>query len=98
MDGDTLSVLICGLAKEDDHFLEEPIALTNCGHYVCKKCLSPDLKQKITCKCGAITEKDFKEDKESVAVKQMIKMCLDNISTEVARKTTNQIKELKGTF
>ena len=85
-----LENFICGLARTQDHFVIEPILLTNCGHHVCKKCIA-GMKKKVICKCGAITERDLSNDKESVAINNMIKVYLKDIFEAIATKDCSQI-------
>ena len=94
---DILANFICSIENEEEHFLEKPICLNNCGHYVCKSCIGIGSTTKIKCKCGVITEKDFRNDKESSALKNMIKFYLNNIYDEVAKRATEKLTKLKGT-
>ena len=93
-----LQQFICGLAQRDDHFVQKPILLTTCGHHACRDCILNNNTTKVTCKCGAITERDFSNDKESVAIKSMIKVNLKNILESIATKATEAIRKLKGRF
>ena len=69
------SELTC--AYSNDHIVREPIHLI-CGHCICRGCLPNEENVKIHCKieaCGHITEKDLRNEKESILIKRMIKMC-----------------------
>ena len=92
-----LEDLICSIAHSDDHFLEEPILLTNCGHFVCRKCIPNGGKVKVTCQFGEVTDRDFNNDKESTAMMNMLNVCLKNTFEAVASKATDVIRKLKGT-
>ena len=92
---EALKDLICGLS-DDDHFVEEPIVLSGCGHCVCKTCLPNG--QSAKCKCGAVIEKEISNFKVSVSTKRMIKLLLTQLFTEVENKFSSEINSLKSKY
>ena len=88
-DGSCLSELVCAKSASAKHFVKEPITLNNCGHSICKDCLScPPI---ICEKCGNVTERDLRNDKVSIISKQMIKMNLSGMYKEMEKLTSENI-------
>ena len=92
-DESCLSELICAKsASANKHFVKEPITLNNCGHSICKDCLS---RPPIKCeKCDKITERDMRNDQVSIISKQMIKMNLSGMYKEMEKLTSENIDKL----
>ncbi len=86
----------CALT-DDKHFIIEPIVLTNCGHTVCKRCLSKSKTKLINCRvCNVVTEQDLSKASESKAIKQAIEVFLGNIISVIDEQTTKQLNDLKS--
>ena len=91
---DVYQSLICSLSN-DQHIVEEPISL-DCGHYICKKCISSE--KKITCKaCNQVTDRDLKNAKESIPSKVIIHHLLSQLFVELEKKTSEGVQNFKGT-
>ena len=58
---DAFKDFVCGFSV-DDHFLQEPITLPNCGHNVCRSCIPKSESKR--CNCGVIVERDITNDKD----------------------------------
>ena len=92
---DTLSGLLCAASNDDKHFVKTPISL-HCGHCVCQTCLSINNAQLINCvQCGTITNRDLRNDKESIPTKLLIKFCLSDLFNEIEKQTAESIDRLK---
>ena len=87
-----LKQLICGIAK-DDHFVQEPIDL-KCGHSVCRSCLPTEENLSIECRCGVITDRNLRNEEESVTKKDFLKQQLKNLFEEIEKKTIHQLNNL----
>ena len=94
-ENNSLKDLMCGLGN-DDHYVEEPITLTNCGHAVCRSCLIRLKTNKIKCICGVTTDRDLRNDKESIPLKRMIKLVLPDLFEDIKIRTEIQLNRLKG--
>ena len=93
---DVYSELTC--AATNDHIVREPIHLT-CGHCICRACLPYEENARILCKitdCGQITDKDLRNEKESILIKRMIKMCLTGLLNEIETQTIKGINKFRG--
>ena len=76
------------------HFVIEPITLSNCGHAVCKNCLSNETSS-VKCKiCGVISEQDFSKTQTSKALKQALKICLGSIFDIIEKETSEKLNKL----
>jgi glutathionylspermidine synthase len=96
MSEETLEELKCALSGEE-HFVIEPITLTNCGHSICYKCIPKDNVNKIECKlCGLVTEQDFSKVQISKASQKLLKMCLEDIFKILEADTSLKLNEIKG--
>ena len=90
------SELTC--AYSNDHIVREPIHLI-CGHCICRDCLPNEENVKIHCKieaCGQITEKDLRNEKESILIKRMIKKFLTGLLIEIETQTIKGINKFRG--
>ena len=88
------SELTCASSK--DHIVKDPIHLV-CGHCICRSCLPNHANEKIECIiCGQITDKDLKNEKESILIKRMIKMCLPGLLSEIEKQTIKGINKFKS--
>jgi hypothetical protein len=92
--------LECALA-DDKHYFKMPITLTGCRHSVCKQCLPKDENLTLECRiCGIITIRDLylSKDKEPVASKELLKVCLANLFSIIENQTSVKIGKLKSIF
>ena len=63
-------------SSDQKHFVIEPISLINCGHSVCKKCISKNDLKEIKCKtCGLVSEQDLNKSQDSKGIHNLLKMC-----------------------
>jgi hypothetical protein len=93
---ESLDGLLCAISNDDKHFLNTPISL-QCGHCVCKKCISTGIVEPIKCfQCGQTTDRDLRYDNESVTTKMLINFCLPNLFTEIEKQTSHSIQKLKS--
>ena len=93
---ESLNGLLCAISNEDKHFVNTPISL-QCGHCICKKCVSTGAVEPIKCfQCGQTTDRDLRYDSESVTTKMLIKFCLSSLFTEIEKQTTDSIEKLKS--
>ena len=96
MISEQLEELKCGFSNEK-HFLIDPIILSNCGHSICKSCLSNESIFSVTCKiCGLITEQDFSKIQVSKTLKQALKLCLGTIFDQIEGETSEKLNEFKS--
>jgi hypothetical protein len=90
---EVLIQLKCAGFSVDEHFVQEPIAL-QCGHCVCKKCISTTT---LKCsQCGKTTERDLRNDNESITTKMLFKMCLSSLFSEIEKQTNEGVVKLKS--
>jgi hypothetical protein len=84
--------------SNDKHFIIEPIVLSNCGHTVCKSCLSKGTITAIKCNvCGEISQ-HINNTKESTSLRNALKFFLGNMFTILEKQTTIQLDKLKSNF
>ncbi len=85
----------CALSKE--HFVTDPIALTICGHFICKKCapVDNDIKN-IKCKlCEFETHQDFSQDESSNFYQNFSQINSEEFFKILKTKTALKMNELK---
>jgi hypothetical protein len=83
------SQLKCALTN--DHIVREPIHLC-CGHCICKLCIP--IIDKIECQiCGFVTNKNLRNENESILINAMIKFHLAALYDDLEKKKTEQIEK-----
>ena len=93
---ETLEDLKCA-SSDQEHFVIEPISLHNCGHSVCKKCVSKDDLKEIKCKkCGLVSKQDLNEIQASKGIQKLLKIYLEDIFQILKEEASLKLSELKG--
>ena len=93
---DNYEELICGLT-DDQHFVRNPIVLPDCGHSACKNCLPNKICVDLKCKiCGTLIERDLSDDKESIGIKRLIKIHLNDLHSLLEKQTNEHFNRLKS--
>jgi hypothetical protein len=87
----------CALSEEEEHFVIDPIALTNCGHFICKKCgpVDNDIKN-IKCKlCEFESQQDFSQDEFLNFYQNFSQIDSEEFFKILKNKTALKMNELK---
>jgi hypothetical protein len=85
--------LKCALLNYD-HIVQEPLSL-NCGHCICKTCSVKE--NKFYCKiCNKITDREMKDENESIVFNTIIYQYLPELFVELEKKASNRLKGFKG--
>ena len=83
-------------ALTNDHIVREPIHL-GCGHCICKLCIP--IIDKIECQiCGVVTNKNLRNESESILINAMIKFHLAGLYADLEEKTTKQLTKFNGIY
>ena len=92
---ETLEELKCALSDEE-HFVIEPITLSNCGHSVCKKCIRNNDSNEIKCRiCGLVSKQNFFGSQASKGTQKLLKIYLEDIFAILKAEASLKLNELK---
>lgn len=90
------TVFCCALAN-DNHFIENPVTLS-CGHSICKRCV-PKKIEDLLCKiCGEKNEIDLTKVKESIGMKKLLLLNLEQMLGIVRNRYNESINLLQSIF
>jgi hypothetical protein len=94
----SLYEFVCSNSAVWQHYVKDPITLINCGHSICKDCLPHNEPfQAIKCsKCGKVTDRDLRNDRESIIAKKMIKLNLAKLFTEMEKLVFETFDKVSG--
>ncbi len=92
MHQDNFYELVCAKSADDKHFIKDPLTLNNCGHSICKDCLT---NPPIKCgKCDQVTDRDLSNDKVSIIAKKMVKIYLPSLYIEMEKLLSENIEKV----